>query len=158
MMKKKDKKKQPDDEARMPFLDHLEELRWTIIRSLIAIVVAAIACYFFARDIINILIKPAPSDLKLIFLSPTEAFVTYIKVAGYSGLVVALPYVSFQLWKFILPGLYAQERKLVVPIAFFTVICFVLGALFAYFVIIPFGLRFLLGFQTDYLIANITIG
>ncbi|MBN2355783.1 twin-arginine translocase subunit TatC [candidate division KSB1 bacterium] len=157
-MKKKEKKTDKEKEARMPFLDHLEELRWTIIRSLVSIAVAAVGCYFIAREIIDILIKPAPSDLTLIFLSPTEAFITYLKVAGYGGLVVALPYVSFQIWKFILPGLYAKERKLVLPVAFFTVFCFVLGALFAYFVIIPFGLRFLLSFQTDYLIANITIG
>jgi len=142
----------------MPFLDHLEELRWMIIRSLFGIVVAAVLSYFFAREIITLLIAPAPNDLKLIFLSPTEAFMTYIKVAAYAGVMISLPYVAWELWRFILPGLLSKERKLVGPIVTFTVICFLLGALFAYFVIIPFGLRFLLSFQTDYLVANITIG
>lgn len=82
----------------------------------------------------------------------------YIKVSIFAGLVVALPYVAYQFWKFIVPGLLDKERKLVLPIAFFTTVCFLVGASFAYFVIIRFGLNFLLSFQTDYLVANITIG
>lgn len=145
-------------EKRMPFLDHLEELRWRIIWSLLAIVAAAVGCYFFVDQIIAILVRPAPEDIKLIFLSPTEAFMTYLKVAGYAGLVVALPIVAWQFWRFIMPGLYPKERKAVGPIVVFTVICFLVGALFSYFLIIPFGLKFLLSYQTDFLIANITIG
>jgi len=146
------------NEKRMPFLEHLEELRWMVIRSLTGVAIAATAAYFFARDLINLLIRPAPAGLKLIFLSPTEAFMTYIKVAAYAGLVIAFPYVAWEIWRFIIPGLLEKERKLVAPIVFFTVVCFVVGALFAYLLIIPFGLQFLLSFQTDYLIANITIG
>ncbi len=152
----------PDDAAaggkRMPFLEHLEELRWTLIRSLFAVVVCAVACYFFVSQIVSLLVVPAPDEMKLIFLSPTEAFMTYLKVAGYAGVVVAFPYISWEFWRFIVPGLLAKERKLVFPIVVFTVICFVTGALFAYFIIIPFGLDFLLSFQSDFLVANITIG
>jgi sec-independent protein translocase protein TatC len=144
--------------ARMPFLDHLEELRWTILRSLVAIVVASIGCYIFSKKIVDILRYPAPQDMQLIFLSPVEGFMIYIKVSIFAGLVVALPYVAYQFWKFIVPGLLDKERKLVLPIAFFTTVCFLVGASFAYFVIIRFGLNFLLSFQTDYLVANITIG
>jgi len=152
------KAKLADPEKRMPFLEHLEELRWTIIRSLLAVVVCAVFAYIYSKEIVDFLHQPAP-DVKLIFLSPTEAFMTYLKVAMYSGLVIALPYVSWEFWRFIVPGLLAKERKLVPPIVFFTVICFVVGALFAYYIIIPFGLKFLIvGFQTDYLTANITIG
>ncbi|HPR89631.1 MAG TPA: twin-arginine translocase subunit TatC [bacterium] len=145
-------------EKRMPFLDHLEELRWRIIWSLLAVVAAAVICYFFVDQIVALLVHPAPGDIKLIFLSPTEAFMTYLKVAGYAGLVTAFPFVAWQFWRFVVPGLYAKERKAVGPIVFFTVICFAVGALFAYFLIIPFGLKFLLSYQSDFLVANITIG
>lgn len=145
-------------EKRMPFLEHLEELRWTIIRSLIAVVLSAIVCYAFVDQIVALLVQPAPADIKLIFLSPTEAFMTYLKVAGWAGLVVAFPIVAWQFWRFIMPGLLPKERQAVGPIVLFTVICFLGGALFAYFLIIPFGLKFLLSYQTDFLVANITIG
>ncbi len=155
---RKKKEKYDDPEKRMPFLDHLEELRWTIIRSLVAIALASAGCYFFSRQIIEILRYPGPKDMVLIFLSPTEGFMIYIKVSIFAGLVVALPYVAYQFWKFIVPGLLEKERRLVRPIVFYTVICFLSGAAFAYFVIIPFGLKFLMSFQTDFLEANITIG
>lgn len=142
----------------MPFLEHLEELRWTLVRCILAIVVCAVACYFFVSHIVSFLVYPAPDTMKLVFLSPTEAFMTYLKVAGYAGLVVAFPYVSWEFWRFVVPGLLAKERKIVLPIVFFTVVCFITGAAFAYFVIIPFGLDFLLSFQSDFLVANITIG
>ncbi len=151
-------KKVVDPEKRMPFLDHLEELRWTLVRSLTAVMVCAIVAYIYSKEIVVLLHRPAP-DVKLIFLSPTEAFMTYLKVALYAGMVLALPYVSWEFWRFIVPGLLAKERKLVPPIVLFTVICFLIGAAFAYFVIIPFGLKFLvIGFQNDFLTANITIG
>jgi sec-independent protein translocase protein TatC len=145
-------------EKRMPFLEHLEELRWTIIRSLLVVVVAAVGCYFFVDQIVAFLVRPAPQGTKLIFLSPTEAFMTYLKVAGWAGLVVAFPFVAWQFWRFIMPGLLPKEKQAVGPIVLFTVLCFVVGALFAYFIIIPYGLAFLLSYQSSFLVANITIG
>ena len=153
---KKSKKK--SDEKKMPFLEHLEELRWTLMRSMIAILLGAIICFIFSKQLVDFLRMPGPDDLKLIYLSPTEGFMIYIKVALFSGLVVALPYVSYEFWKFVVPGLLSKERKLVPPIVFFTVFCFLLGGSFAYLVIIPFAMNFLLGFQTEYLEATITIG
>jgi sec-independent protein translocase protein TatC len=145
-------------ERKMPFLSHLEELRWTILWSLIAVLVGAIGCYIFAEELIDILLKPLPSDEALIFLSPTGGFMIYIKVAIFSGLILALPIVVWQFWKFIVPGLLDKEKKLVPPIVFFTVLCFAIGATFAYYVIIPFGLKFLLGFETEAFEANIEVG
>ncbi len=144
--------------SNMSFLEHLEVFRWTILKSLIAVLVAAVGCYFFSREIVTFLRLPGPENLKLIYLAPTEGFMIYIKVSIFSGLVVALPYVAYEFWKFIVPGLLDKERRLVSPIALFTTICFLIGAAFAYTVIIPFGLKFLLGFQTDFLEANLTIG
>ena len=152
------KGKKKNDEKKMPFLEHLEELRWTLMRSLIAIFVGAIISFVFSKQIVNFLRLPSPADLKLVYLAPTEGFMIYIKVAIFSGLVVALPYVAYEFWKFVVPGLLAKERKLVPPIVFFTVLCFFIGGAFAYLVLIPFAMRFLLGFQTDYLEATITIG
>jgi sec-independent protein translocase protein TatC len=152
------KEKEYDPEKRMPFLQHLEELRWTIIRSLVSIALLSAVCYFFSRQIIEILRYPGPKDMKLIFLSPTEGFMIYIKVAIFSGLILSLPYIAYEFWKFIVPGLLEKEKKLVRPIAFYTVLCFVVGAAFAYFLIIPFGLKFLMSFQTDFMEATITIG
>jgi sec-independent protein translocase protein TatC len=144
--------------SNMSFLEHLEALRWTILKSLIAVLVAAVGCYFFSRHIVTFLRMPGPENLKLIYLAPTEGFMIYIKVSIFSGLVVALPYVAYEFWKFVVPGLLDKERRLVRPIALFTTLCFLIGAAFAYTVIIPFGLKFLLGFQTDFLEANLTIG
>ncbi len=152
------KEKHDDPEKRMPFLDHLEELRWTIIRCLVAVSLSSAVCYFFSRQIIEILRYPGPKDMKLIFLSPTEGFMIYIKVSIFAGLIAALPYVSYQFWKFVVPGLLEKERRLVRPIVLYTVLCFLIGAAFAYFLIIPFGLKFLMSFQTEFLEANITIG
>ncbi|HPG38436.1 MAG TPA: twin-arginine translocase subunit TatC [bacterium] len=156
---KTDKTPKPDNkDKRMPFLDHLEELRWTIMRSLVAVVISSIVCYIFSKQIVDFLRYPAPEDLQLIYLSPTEGFMIYIKVSICAGLVVAFPYIAYQLWQFIVPGLLERERKYVPHIAFFTTVCFLTGAAFAYYLIVPFGLKFLLAFQTDYLSATIAIG
>lgn len=152
------KKKSVNKEKKMPFLDHLEELRWTIMRSLVSVVITSIACYIFSKQIVDFLRQPAPEDFQLIYLSPTEGFMIYIKVSIYAGFVVAIPYIAFQLWQFIVPGLLEKERKYVPHIAFFTTVCFLAGAAFAYYLIVPFGLKFLLAFQTDYLSATIAIG
>lgn len=153
-----DEEKDKSSEKKMPFLDHLEELRWTILKSLIAVVIGAIGSYVFSKQIVEFLRRPGPDDLRLIFLGPTEGFMIYIKVSIFAGLILALPYVFYQFWKFIVPGLLEKEKKIVPPIALFTTVCFLTGAAFAYFVIIPFGLKFLLSFQTDFLEATITIG
>ncbi len=154
----KDEAKGKDPEKKMPFLDHLEELRWTILKSLIAVVIGAIGSYIFSKQIVEFLRRPGPEGLKLIFLGPTEGFMIYIKVSIFAGLILALPFVFYQFWKFIVPGLLEKEKKIVPPIVLFTTFCFLTGAAFAYFVIIPFGLKFLLSFQTDFLEATITIG
>ncbi len=151
------RKKKTIDEKRMSFWEHLEELRWTIIRSLVAVGIGMVICFIFQKQLINFLRGPAPEDMRLVYLSLPEGFVVYLKVAMFGGIVVALPYVVYEFWKFIVPGLLEKERKLVPPIAFATVICFVAGGAFAYFVMIPFAIRFLLGFQSDFLAAMITI-
>ena len=107
------------------------------------------------KKIIAALRWVAPSNMRLVILAPTEGFMISVKVALFSGLVLALPVVAYEFWKFIVPGLLAKEKKLVPPIVFFTVLCFVTGGAFSYFVILRFALKFLLNFQehTENMIA-----
>lgn len=145
----------------MSFLDHLEELRWRLIKSLAAIAVGAIVCFIFSGHILDFLtfpvhaIKPVP---KLIFLSPTGMFFVRIVISFACGLIIALPVVVYQTYAFIVPGLYPQERRYVFPIILLTMVCFLAGSGFAYFLIVPFGLKFLLGLATPDIEPQLDVG
>lgn len=150
----------------MPFLDHLEELRWRLIKSIVTIVVVSIAAYAFSEIILNVLTRPyneaiaylgKPKTQKLIFLTPTGGFMIRIKLSVFMGFLVALPVIFYQFWQFIMPGLLQKEKKYFPLIVFFSTICFLSGALFCYFVVLRFGLRFLLGFETADMIATIAV-
>jgi len=154
------------EEKEMPFLEHLEELRWRLLNSLAAIVAGAILAYFFSDEILAILIKPyhdATSHLfngeakKLIFLNPTGGFMLHVKLAIFSGFLVALPVVFYQIWQFVVPGLLEKERKYVPLVVFLSTLCFAAGALFCYFVVLRYGLRFLLSFESADLVATLSV-
>ncbi|NCC23757.1 MAG: twin-arginine translocase subunit TatC [Deltaproteobacteria bacterium] len=142
-----------DSQEAMPFTAHLEELRNRIVRCLIASFVGFLACYGFAKELFDILMRPLvavmPPDSALIYTGLPEGFFTYIKVAFLAGIFLASPYIFFQLWRFIAPGLYSEERRYLVPVAFFSALFFVSGAMFGYFVVFPFGFEFFMGFATD---------
>jgi sec-independent protein translocase protein TatC len=144
-------KKKPRDEKRMSFLDHLEELRWRILKSLAAIILFSIVAYLFSEHLLNLLTRPVPADVQLIFTAPTGAFLVSIKVAIIFGLLASLPVIFYQVWAFVSPGLEETEIKMAVVVVTSATICFLLGFAFAYFIILPFGLRFLFSFQTSYL-------
>jgi sec-independent protein translocase protein TatC len=146
-----------DREKVMPFLDHLEELRQRLLKCILAIFVFTTSSYFLSKQIMKILIRPFPGDKKLIFLAPAENFMVHLKVSLFAGIILSLPVIFFQLWKFIAPGLYKKERKYVPLIVFFSTFFFLIGATFCYFVIIPFGLNFLLNFNPDQFDAAIQI-
>ncbi len=147
-------------EEELPVTEHIEELRQRIFKSVIALVVGFLIAWPFKKDILLFLEKPLPEDLrgKLIFLSPPEAFFTALKVSFFAGILIALPVVLYQAWKFVEPGLYEHEKRFILPFIFFSLLFFFGGASFAYFVILPFGLRFLLGFMGDLLTPQITVG
>lgn len=151
------KEKSEPNEKVMPFLDHLEELRQRLLKCIASIFLVSIISYFFSKQIMKILLLPYPKEQKLIFLAPTEGFITYIKVSIFVGIIVSLPVIFYQLWKFIAPGLYKKERKYVPTIVFLSTFFFLVGALFCYFVIIPYGLNFLLGFSNNQLEPTIQI-
>ncbi|TDI82854.1 MAG: twin-arginine translocase subunit TatC [Caldithrix sp.] len=150
----------------MPFLDHLEELRWRLIKSIVTIVVVSIGAYAFSETILNVLTRPyneaiaylgKPETQKLIFLTPTGGFMIRIKLSVFMGFLIALPVIFYQFWQFIMPGLLQKEKKYFPLIVFFSTICFLSGAIFCYYVVLRFGLRFLLGFETADMIATIAV-
>lgn len=143
----------PTDEdgagGKMPLLDHLIELRSRLLKSLLAVGLAFGACLYFAKPIFAILVQPliAAGQGKLIYTQLFEAFFVEVKVAFFSAMMIAFPVIANQLWKFVAPGLYRQEKRALLPFLFATPVLFAIGASFAYFITIPLALRFLLGFQ-----------
>jgi sec-independent protein translocase protein TatC len=142
-----------DEDDKLPFTDHLEELRRRLIISLIAVGIGFIVSYGFKEKIFGILIRPLVKVMgegdKLIFTGLSEAFVTYLKVSFLAGLILAAPVVIYQFWMFVAPGLYKQERRLLLPIVVLSSMLFIVGSLFGYFVVFPFGFKFFLGFASE---------
>jgi sec-independent protein translocase protein TatC len=140
----------------MTFTEHLEELRVRLTRCLVAVFIGFLACYGFAEQLFLLLMDPltqqlAPSGGSLIYTGLPEAFFTHVKVAAIAGLFLVSPYVFYQLWMFIAPGLYEGERKWMIPIAVASAVCFVVGALFGYYIVFPFGFQFFLGYATEFI-------
>jgi sec-independent protein translocase protein TatC len=145
------------DDEKQPFLSHLEELRKRLIASAIAVGIGFIISYIFAKQLFQVLVLPLKAQLpegdKLIFTNLPEMFFTYLKSAFVAGILVSSPYIFYQLWMFIAPGLYHKEKRHVFPFVIASTILFVGGALFGYFVVFPFGFKFFLGFANDYIQA-----
>jgi sec-independent protein translocase protein TatC len=146
-----------DDEleaGRMPLLDHLIELRNRLMWSFGAILVAFLVCYQFKTYIYGFLAHPlfaiigSEPGRKMIFTGLTEAFFTYVKVSFWGAICLAFPVIAIQVWKFVAPGLYKNEKRAFMPYLFATPVLFILGASLAYFVVIPFAFRFFLSFET----------
>ncbi len=135
-------------EVEMSLFDHLEELRQRIFYMLIAIVLAIIACFIAVKPIVQILQVPA-QGVKFIQLAPGEYFFVSLKVAGYSGLVVASPFVLYQIIQFVLPGLTRRERRLLGPVVLGSSVLFATGIIFAYTLLIPAALKFLISYGAD---------
>jgi sec-independent protein translocase protein TatC len=137
----------------MPFTEHLEELRRRLIICFIAVGVGFVICYFFSKQLFEILMRPLlqvmPPEESLIFTALPEAFFTYLKVSLLAGIGLASPVIIYQFWRFIAPGLYHKERRALMPIVLFSTFFFVGGALFGYFVVFPFGFKFFIGFASD---------
>ena len=146
----------------MPFLDHLEELRWRILWSLVAILVGTVVGWWLLDkiDIIEVLKRPIAPYLpggRLVFTSPAEPFMLTLKVAFALGCLVASPVVIYQIWAFLSPALYERERRLIVPALAVGVVLFLAGAIACYQWLLPAALRVLIGFQRSDLTAMITI-
>ena len=134
-----------DENSSMPFLDHLEELRWRLVKSLGSVLVGAVITFYFIDSLIDFLIQPTqnlatPMDLQV--LKVQGMFMIKWGIALIGGFVLAIPVLTYQIWKFIAPGLYMNERRYVAPLIIFTYLSFLIGLTFAYTVIIPFSLEF----------------
>ncbi len=137
------------DESRAPLLDHLIELRRRLLFSLAALVVAFAVAMTFSEQIFGFLVQPllAAGQGTLIYTQIFEAFFVQVKVAFFAAMMIAFPVIASQLWQFVAPGLYRQEKRAVLPFLFATPVLFAMGAAMAYFVAVPMALHFLLGFD-----------
>ncbi len=137
----------------MSFLEHLDELRVRIVRAAIATGIGVVLTFSFIQPIFNFLFGPTrkalPAGVGLIYTQPGEAFSLYVTVALLAGVVVAGPYIMFQVWMFIAPGLYAHEKRLAYPFVALTTIGFLLGAAFNHYVSFPFMIKFFASFNSS---------
>ena len=142
-----------NEEDKIPFTEHLDELRDRLIVCFVATGIGFCASYGFKEKLFEILTAPLIAAMgkgdKLIFTGLPEAFFTYLKVALLSGLMLASPILLYQFWMFVAPGLYRKERRILIPIVFLSSVFFVGGSLFGYFIVFPFGFKFFLGFSSD---------
>jgi sec-independent protein translocase protein TatC len=147
------------DSFEMGFFDHLEELRWRIIYSLLGIVIGAIIVWFFKDFIMDgILLRPAVENkLHLQNLRPFGQVMIYMEVAVFGGILISIPNIFYQIWRFVAPGLYKHERKYVKWIVIFTSLCFLIGVVFAYFAILPAAFAFFVNFGSKSIENNIAV-
>jgi sec-independent protein translocase protein TatC len=141
-------------QAEMPFLDHLDELRSRLIKSLIALIVGMVigliaVAEFGVLEVIKGPIEELLPDNQLIYLSPMTPFLIMLKLGFIAGLTVVFPFLAFQMWAFLSPALYEHERRFVIPAVGAGSLLFVAGVAMAFFVVLPLGLKILLGFQSE---------
>jgi len=152
--KKVVRKVEPNE--KLPFTMHLEELRWRLIYCMVTVAVAFAALYGVSDYIFQFIRKPL--DMDLVFLAPAEAFFVYLKIAFYMAIVASIPMILYQAWEFIAPGLLESERRYTGAFVVLGTVFFIIGASFCYFVVLPYGLKFLIGFGGEGLKPMISVG
>jgi len=129
---------------------HIADLRKRLVISVLSLVVAFFACFTFYEPILNWMMVPIeavlPANSQMVAVEIQETFFTALKVAFFSGFILSLPIIFWQLWLFLSPGLYDHEKKLVIPFVFFATLMFLIGSSFAYYIVVPFGFEFLINF------------
>ncbi|MCV2446892.1 twin-arginine translocase subunit TatC [Paracoccus sp. DMF] len=150
------KSAKPDDidDSSAPLIEHLKELRTRLIWSVLAFVLAMVLCYFVWNPIFDFLTQPVCTALEkrgqtcgLILLKMQEGFFVAMRIAFFGGFVLAFPVVGYQLWRFVAPGLYRSEKNALLPFLVASPVMFLIGAAFAYYIILPWAFDFFLGFQ-----------
>lgn len=146
---------QDDDSSKMPLLDHLIELRNRLIKSFIAVIVLFLICYGFSEHIFAFLVHPLAEvvheqgeNRRLIYTALHEAFFTYLKVSFFAAMFLAFPFIAAQLWRFMAPGLYANEKKALLPYLVISPVLFFMGGALVYYFIFPMAWRFFLSFES----------
>ncbi|MGD8809513.1 MAG: twin-arginine translocase subunit TatC [Gammaproteobacteria bacterium] len=141
------------EEAKMPLLDHLVELRRRLIYSVISFLVCFVICFYFAEPIFNFLVEPlahlweGQESRRLIFTALHEKFFTDIKVAFFAGAFISFPLISNQVWLFVAPGLYRNEKRAFLPFLIATPVLFLIGAAFVYYLVLPVAWQFFASFE-----------
>ena len=149
-----------DPAGEMGFLDHLEELRWRIIKGLLAIIVGSAVSFGFIDQILEILLKPTTATsyrIALQVLSVQGMFLIKWFIAFISGFVLAMPVVVYQIWRFVTPGLKINEKRYALPVVLFACISFITGVSFGYLILIPFSLEFFSGMGAGLVENNFSI-
>ncbi len=142
------------DDSAAPLIEHLAELRTRLIHSVVAFIIGMVICFTVATPVFNFLTNPLcqvlaerGQDCDLIFISPQEGFFVAIKVSLLGGFMLSFPYIGMQMWRFVAPGLYRQEKNAFLPFLLASPLMFLLGAAFAFYVVTPLAYDFFLGFQ-----------
>lgn len=160
---------------RLPLTEHLGELRKRILITIVFLFAAFICIFNFSEILFNIISFPLNSELRintlkpyihvaekpatpLVFLAPAEAFWMHMKIAFVVALIISMPVIFYQLWRFISPGLLVKERKYLVPFVLSATVLFSVGAAFCFFVVLPFAMTFLLGYRTQNITPMISVG
>jgi len=148
-------------EKRMSFLEHLQELRSRLIKAVLAVGVAFVVFLIFSDRLFKLvagpIVKLLPKDSSLVFTALPDPFFIYLKVSFIAAVFVAIPFVLYQVWQFIRPGLHSHERKLALPFVVLATVLFYIGGAFAYFLVFPAAFSFFLGFQSTELKPMIAI-
>jgi len=153
-------KRKEINEQEMPFLEHLEELRWRLLKSIISIFVMMILCFLVSDQILEILLYPGQNidpPVPLQVLKVQTVFIIKLEIALFAGIILSLPVIFYQLWNFLAPGLHLKERKILPAVVFASVACFLIGGMFAYFIIIPYALQFFLNLAPSNIENNIAL-
>ena len=144
-----------ENEKKSSFVEHLTELRSRLIRSVIYLFIFFIICYFFAEEIYSFLVTPYAEAVKddsanrrMIFTALHETFITYLKVAFFAAMFVSSPIILTQIWKFVAPGLYKNEKRALLPYLIATPTLFLFGGMLVYYLIMPLAIKFFLSFET----------
>lgn len=148
------------NEKEMPFLEHLEEFRNRIIKAIIGVIIGAVICLIFSKQLLNVLLWPTtrvdmPIDIQV--LKVQGMFIVTLEIAFFGGILVSLPFLLYQTWMFIAPGLYRNEKRYVPRVIASATLLFLTGVAFAYFLIFPFALEFFLGLAPETVQTNIAI-
>ena len=153
-----------DKDKQSTFIEHLTELRSRIIKSFVYLFIFFIICYFFAENIYGFLVEPYAQAVKedglnrrMIFTALHETFITYLKVAFFTAMFVTSPVILIQIWKFVAPGLYKNEKKALLPYLIATPTLFLLGGMIVYYLIMPLAINFFLSFETSTQTNNLPI-
>ena len=144
----------------MSLVDHLEELRWRILKSLGSVLIMSIITFNFSNELVEILIRQATSlksDLNLQVLTIQGMFLLKWNLSIIGGIILSLPVITIQVWKFLSPGLYDKEKKILLPLILTAFLCFILGGIFAYTVVLPFSLDFFASMITADIQNNFSI-